>query len=236
LVVGDGTAGDILVGRQEVGDLAGGDSTGDAGARKTLLSDVLVRKAVAALAKDAVGHAVAGKAAVGKAVVGNAVGEGSVTGEAAAAGRMGGDSWRRMAAAGDSATSRAVTSPVVVGFLEFTRSKFGASEIYVNSDFAVPGTHYERLSKLIVMLLLSKDVRQWLERKLMQRVPGVFTTAFTDRPVSMKYRGVLELVKRGVKSDGRKYLNYEGTFSDKTAQEVYEEWLNKYGSKRRSKS
>jgi hypothetical protein len=124
----------------------------------------------------------------------------------------------------------------VVGFLEFTRSKFGLNEVYVNSDFAVPGTQYERLSKLMVMLLLSRDVKSILERRLMQRVHGVVTTAFTERAVSMKYRGVLELAKRGVKPDGRKYLNYEGTFSNKSAQEVYAGWLKKHGSKVRSPS
>lgn len=124
----------------------------------------------------------------------------------------------------------------VVGFLEFTRSKFGLDEIYVNSDFAVPGTQYERLSKLMVMLLLSKDVKAILERKLMQRIHAVVTTAFTDRPVSMKYRGVLELVKRGVKPDGRKYLNYQGTFAELSVQEIYEAWLTKHGSRRRSSS
>ena len=108
------------------------------------------------------------------------------------------------------------------------RSKFGLNEVYVNSDFAVPGTAYERLSKLMVMLLLSGDVRGLLERKLMQRVHGLVTTAFTARAVSMKYRGVLELAKRGVKPDGRTYLNYQGTFSDKSAREVYTEWLKKY--------
>lgn len=124
----------------------------------------------------------------------------------------------------------------VVGFIELTRSKFGGSEVYVNSDFAVPNTRYARLSKLVVGMLLSRDVHRFLERKLLMRVSGVMTTAFTERPVSMKYRGLLELVKRGKKEDGRRYLNYEGAFTDKTAQETYTEWLNKYGSKTRSSS
>lgn len=47
---------------------------------------------------------------------------------------------------------------MLVGFIEFTRSKFGGSSVYVNSDFAVPNTRYARLSKLMVMLLVSKDV------------------------------------------------------------------------------
>jgi hypothetical protein len=45
----------------------------------------------------------------------------------------------------------------------------------------------------------------------------------------MKYRGVLELIKRGEKPDGRKYLNYEGKFSHKSAQEIYSEWHRKHG-------
>jgi hypothetical protein len=118
---------------------------------------------------------------------------------------------------------------VVVGFMEFARSKFGGNDIYVNSDFAVPGTQYARLSKLIVMLMRSANVRKWLERRLMNRVGALYTTAFTQRPVSMKYRGVFELVKRGEKPDGRKYLNYEGKFVEQNLQEVYGEWYRKHG-------
>lgn len=112
----------------------------------------------------------------------------------------------------------------VVGFIEFTRSKFGGNAGSTSTATSPYPTHVTRaLSKLMVMLLLSRSMRMRSSSASCScAVTGVMTTVFTERPVSMKYRGVLELVKRGVKKeDGRHFLNYEGTFTDKSAQEVY---------------
>lgn len=117
------------------------------------------------------------------------------------------------------------------GFLEYTRDKYGAPGwLYAMADFAVPGTRYTRLSKLIVMLMLAGETRRLVERRAEVRKHSVATTAFTDRPVSMKYRGVLELVKRGETQDGQKFLNYAGTFNTLTWQETLQAWLTKHGS------
>ncbi len=51
----------------------------------------------------------------------------------------------------------------------------------------------------------STEVRDILEQKLAQKVRTIGTTAFTDKPVSMKYRGVFDLHSR---KEGR--LNYLG--------------------------
>lgn len=120
----------------------------------------------------------------------------------------------------------------VVGFLEFSPSKFARDEVYMMADFAAPGTPYPRLSKLMVMLAVSGETRMLLERLTELRKRLLVTTAFTERPVSMKYRGILELVKRGQSEDGRKYLNYEGAFNSSTWQEALSEWLTKHGSKK----
>lgn len=119
----------------------------------------------------------------------------------------------------------------VVGFLEVGGySTVGSPKLtYLNSDFVVPGTPYERLSKLIVMAALSTDFREAVERVKEIRQVDVRTTAFTDRPVSMKYRGVLELENRGEKN-GQKFLNYRGSFTGWSLQETYRTWLKKYGS------
>ncbi|KPL72272.1 hypothetical protein ADN00_15770 [Ornatilinea apprima] len=117
-----------------------------------------------------------------------------------------------------------------VGFIEFAKEKFGHSGLYINSDFAIPGTRYKRLSKLVVSLAVSGETRKMMERINMLRLKSLSTTAFTERPVSMKYRGVLNLVKRGVAPDGKHYLNYEGEFNQLTWKEVLHEWLTKHGS------
>jgi hypothetical protein len=118
----------------------------------------------------------------------------------------------------------------VYGFLEFSKGKFQADEIYINSDFAIPGTRYERISKLMPMLAVSGETRRMLERINVLRLRSVMTTAFTARPVSMKYRGVLELVKRGQDKDGKKFLNYQQTFNALSWQETLQVWLTKHGS------
>lgn len=105
---------------------------------------------------------------------------------------------------------------------------------YIISDFAVSGTRYKHLSKLIVMLSLSRDFQAIVEKFNTHRVNGVCTTAFSDNPVSMKYRGVLKLYKRidyektGKKIEGKRYaLNYCGQITTKSAQEILAEWLSK---------
>lgn len=120
-----------------------------------------------------------------------------------------------------------------VGFLEFDNSKsakFGDRYgIYMMADFPVPHTTYRRLSKLLVMLAVSGETRQALERLQEYRMTSLRTTAFTDKPISMKYRGVLEVAKRGEKN-GQRFINYEGKFNSKTWRETLREWLKKYGS------
>ena len=89
----------------------------------------------------------------------------------------------------------------VVGAIAFSRGEnraamesYGIAPVaYMLSDFPIRPTRYPRLSKLVIMAALSHEIRHDLERAFSSRVNGVLTTAFTDRPVSMKYRGVLEL-------------------------------------------
>ena len=120
----------------------------------------------------------------------------------------------------------------VVGFIEysFERHRSERDTIYMMADFPVGGTVYPRLSKLIVMMAACGETRALLERITEQRKRVVNTTAFTDKPVSMKYRGVMKLENRGATKDGQAFLNYSARFNDLTWQETYTEWLRKYGS------
>jgi hypothetical protein len=82
------------------------------------------------------------------------------------------------------------------------------------------------------MLALTRAMRRRLERTNLLRTCGVLTTARTEKPVSMKYRGPMKLLKRGEK-DGEKYLNYIALWPQSgqtaTEQEAYREWWKRFG-------
>lgn len=128
----------------------------------------------------------------------------------------------------------------VFGFIEMSRGKGttaimfedrrynGAQFWYMLSDFPVEPKPHDKVSKLIVMLALTREMRRRLERTNLSRTAGVLTTARTEKPVSMKYRGPMKLLKRGEK-DGEKFLNYIALWPQVTEQEAYREWWKRFG-------
>jgi hypothetical protein len=128
----------------------------------------------------------------------------------------------------------------VFGFIEMSRGKGttaitfedkhynGAQFWYMLSDFPVEPKPHDKVSKLVVMLALTREMRRRLERTNLIRTAGVMTTARTEKPVSMKYRGPMKLAKRGEK-DGEKYLNYIALWPQVTEQEAYREWWKRFG-------
>lgn len=86
----------------------------------------------------------------------------------------------------------------LVGVFAFNPpSSYGDSAtIYMLSDFAVSPTDYRRLSKLVLIAALSQEAKLLAERMINHRVRQVFTTAFSDNPVSMKYRGLFAVYNR----------------------------------------
>jgi len=115
------------------------------------------------------------------------------------------------------------------GFLIFNLAKFGGAKsgaVYMLSDFVVPYSRYARLSKLLLFLVTTTTIKQTLEEKFWNRFKTVYTTAFTDKPVSMKYRGVFDLVKRG---EG--FLNYSAELGTRTIKGALTEWTQKFGKK-----
>ena len=99
-------------------------------------------------------------------------------------------------------------------------------DVYLMADFAVRPSPHKRLSKLILACLLSKAVQTDLEQWLCGRVKVIGTTAFTDKPVSMKYRGLFEVHSRG---EGR--INYVGQAGKWSLKEGYEWWKAKHSTK-----
>lgn len=70
------------------------------------------------------------------------------------------------------------------------------SRIYMLSDFPVEPTDYPRLSKLVLYAALSHESRLLAERVARRRVRTILTTAYSNNPVSMKYRGLFQLHSR----------------------------------------
>lgn len=98
------------------------------------------------------------------------------------------------------------------------------ASLYLISDFAVSSER--RLSKLIAMLATSRHVVRLAENKFLRRVSDIYTTAFTERPVSMKYRGAFELA-------GRKpgLLNYRSKVRDGSPQDIFKDWVTRFAGK-----
>ncbi|MEW6555098.1 MAG: hypothetical protein AB1384_12525 [Actinomycetota bacterium] len=115
---------------------------------------------------------------------------------------------------------------------------------YLLSDFPVEPSDYKHLAKLVLYASLSKEVKLMLERYARHRIRSAITTAFTDRPVSMKYRGLFELLSRKEQEHkdyedltdayyGQRYeLNYGAVLGEWTLAEGLAMWKKKYAGKR----
>lgn len=105
--------------------------------------------------------------------------------------------------------------------------------MYLMSDFAVRPTKIKHLSKLVLYCVLSKEVKFLMEGVLGSRVNSIVTNAFCNNPVSMKYRGIFELLhKRKVKNDVTKkdrwnicYGQYAGKWSLEEGVELWKQRL-----------
>ncbi len=104
--------------------------------------------------------------------------------------------------------------------------------MYMLSDFPVDGSDYPRLSKLIVYAALSREMKDICEMQYGTRMRGVLTTAFSNKPVSMKYRGIMDLISRKDTDDGRLQLNYGQEFGKWTLREGLDLWKKKHGERR----
>lgn len=84
------------------------------------------------------------------------------------------------------------------GFCSF--SKFlgtkNKKHIFLQSDFVVNSTT-KKLSKLILWILRTKDVKRILMDKYFYSYTGMQTSVYTSKRVSMKYRGVFALPPEG---------------------------------------
>ncbi len=113
----------------------------------------------------------------------------------------------------------------LAGVMAFAKPMGGKSwfEAYLWCDFVPGESGIERLSKLTVMAALSKEVQDFLTQRLVAPVKTIGTTVYSEKPVSMKYRGVWDLVKR---EKGK--LLYGGQAGKWTLKEAFELWKTRY--------
>lgn len=131
---------------------------------------------------------------------------------------------------------RIVVDGGAVGFIEIAnRVRMGGLDhaVYLQADFCIPHTCYKRLSKLIIMVATCGDMRRKVERLDQLRKKQILTTVFTDKPVSMKYRGVFDKLSTGTDKTGAKYINYLAQFNDLSFSDVLKVWLEKHGKEKK---
>lgn len=107
----------------------------------------------------------------------------------------------------------------LIGVLGWSRGYDGAS-YYLMCDVPAASQHYRRLSKLLCLVANTKEMGRVLRQQTGRFWTTFQTTAFTRKPVSMKYRGIFELVGRNEK-DGK--LTYEGRFQG-TLKKAVQKW------------
>lgn len=106
--------------------------------------------------------------------------------------------------------------------------------IYLLTDFSISPTKEKNLSKLVLICVLSKEVKLIAERVRNSRVKSINTNAFSNNPTSMKYRGLFDLMGRKVieKDEDGKPKKYNLSYASKmglwTLKEGYELWRQKY--------
>jgi hypothetical protein len=110
----------------------------------------------------------------------------------------------------------------VFGFLIYSRMQ-GGGDVYLLADFVVNSSRYQRLAKLLLLATQSREVRRLLEEKFLLEISKCRTMVFTDKPVSMKYRGLYKLARR---DPGK--LVYETEMGILDLREVIPLWLKKF--------
>lgn len=94
-------------------------------------------------------------------------------------------------------------------------------EWFVLLDFST--TRARKVSKLIAMIAANRCVVHRVEVRHVWRIDAVLTAVFTDKPISMKYRGIYDLVHR---DDG--FLTYASKVREQTIAETYREWWDRF--------
>lgn len=101
----------------------------------------------------------------------------------------------------------------LLGGFGFTKSPAREYDMEQLCDFATNNA-VPRIARLVLMCLLSKEVKRVLSRFNRMDAETVFTIAYTKKPVSMKYRGLYDKVKERCTSNSLFYAGKLGRFAD----------------------
>ena len=99
--------------------------------------------------------------------------------------------------------------------------KIASDSFYLMSD--LPIVNYFDSAKLIAALATSRGVREFLKGKYLVDYPTIRTTAFTDKPVSMKYRNFWKVDNRNKKKD---FINYIADMGKYHKNDIIQKWLS----------
>ena len=119
---------------------------------------------------------------------------------------------------------------MLVGGMIYSRSKFGKNtELYLMSDFST--SRLGRIAKLIARVATNREVIRHLDLKFIEQHATILTTAFSDHPAAMKYRGSWEVRSRvnGPPGGPKFILNYESAVREETLAEAYRWWWERDG-------
>lgn len=116
---------------------------------------------------------------------------------------------------------------MLVGGIIYSLPKFptfGHHTIYLLSDVTI--CREAKLSKFIAYLATSKTLLDIVSKKIISRIDFVVTTARTHNAVSMKYRGIYEILNRREADDPAEgnIINYGSAMRNETPQDIYSRW------------
>ena len=125
----------------------------------------------------------------------------------------------------------------LIGALGFSMPNSGRSwngidlyDAFMIADFAIRPTIYKRISKLVLVAALSKEVHELLEEMHIRKIYKIGSTVFSAHEESMKYRELFEIASER-KSGGLLYVADAGRW---TLQEGFEWWKKKHGQTKTS--
>lgn len=109
---------------------------------------------------------------------------------------------------------------------KFPDADSDSTMVYLMADLVVPSCT-RKLAKLVLICLLSADVKRVMDLHFMGDFKYVATTAFSRHPSSMKYRGLFKMHKRMTDPEGFR-LNYYAKFGNHSLKEALSTWKKKY--------
>jgi hypothetical protein len=96
---------------------------------------------------------------------------------------------------------------------------------YLLSD--LPVENVGDVAKLIAALSACSSVREYIRKKYVFDFDFIKTTAFTDKPVSMKYRNFWKVANRGKdRETGMQFINYVTEMGKLHKKDILQKWLS----------